>query len=638
MKKHRVTGEDVPDETARVPLERYVNPRKAEWPKADFVVGNPPYLGARTIRGALGESYLATLRETYGDVAEHADFVMYWWALAADRAVSGKIRRFGLITTKSISQEFSRKIVQSYFAKSSTFGFRFAIPNHPWVDASDGADVRVALTVCDNSGGFGQLLTVVNEVLREEGEVSVELQRASGVITADLRLGTDVLATVPLNANNSLSCVGYQISGKGFVVERSQAESLDPRFGTVASVIWPLISGRDLTQRPRSLYAIDVFGRTLDYLRNHKPAVLQWLTDRVKPERDHNRDAPSQENWWVFARPRPVFRPALRGLARAIATSLTAKYRTFQYVDPRSICDSTTVMFALEDAWLLGAMSSWVHATWAVHAGGRLGVGDDPRYLKGRCFDPFPFPLSSQQIVKVVRELSEQLDAHRKRQQAQHPELTITGMYNVLEKLKSGEALSAKEKVIHEQGLVSVLKQLHDELDLAVLDAYGWPDLAPLMQVVNGNAAPRTNGTPATRDDCKRALDDALLERLVALNAERAAEEKKGLIRWLRPEFQNPDVDKPLRAIQAELNITEEDDTVVATATIQRLPWPKELPDQVRQVADVLATAHEPMSLEAIAARFTGKGPWKRRLPQIVETLETLGRARRVGNSLVGVG
>ena len=100
-------------------------------------------------------------------------------------------------------------------------------------------------------------------------------------------------------------------------------------------------------------------------------------------------------------------------------------------------------------------------------------------------------------------------------------------MYNVLEKLKTGEALNAKEKVIHEHGLVAVLKTLHDELDRAVLDAYDWSDLAQLLEVVNGNAAPGAGGLPATREDCKRALDDALLERLVALNAERAAEENR---------------------------------------------------------------------------------------------------------------
>ena len=215
-------------------------------------------------------------------------------------------------------------------------------------------------------------------------------------------------------------------------------------------------------------------------------------------------------------------------------------------------------------------------------------------------------------------------------------------MYNVLEKLKTGESLNAKEKVIHEQGLVSVLKQLHDELDLAVLDAYGWPDLATLMQIVNGNAAlPHPNplpggegAIPATRDEAKRTLDDALLERLVALNAERVAEEKKGLIRWLRPEFQNPD--KAAAPKQAEIEIEDEAEIKVAAKT-GKFPWPKSLPDQVRQVADILSSAREPMSLDAIAVCFTGTGPWKRRLPQIVETLEALGRARRVGDKLHGM-
>ena len=77
-KKHPVTGEDVPDDKAQIPQERYVNPRKAAWPEADFVVGNPPYLGARTIRAALGDGYLHAVRSAYGDLPEHVDYVMYW--------------------------------------------------------------------------------------------------------------------------------------------------------------------------------------------------------------------------------------------------------------------------------------------------------------------------------------------------------------------------------------------------------------------------------------------------------------------------------------------------------------------------------------------------------------------------------
>lgn len=635
MKQHPVTGEDVPDETARVPLERYVNPRKAEWPPADFVVGNPPYLGARTIRLALGEGYLDALRLAFADVPEHVDFVMYWWHHAAELVNASRVRAFGLITTKSISQEFSRKLALAHMEHNDHFRFRFVIPNHPWVDSSDGADVRVAMTVCDAAKSDGLLVTVQREIPLADGEVQVDLVGTSGRIGADLRIGANLLSAPGLESNLALSCVGYQLSGQGFAVDVETARRIDPLFGTTNSLVWPLVSGRDITQRSRGLQAIDVCAAKPAELASSKPAIYQWLLERVKPEREQNNRQSVRQRWWVYGEARSTFRPALAGIRRCIVTSLTSKYRYFVFVDSRTICDSTTVMFALENAFQFGTMSSIVHVAWATSAGGRMGVGDDPRYLKARCFDPFPFPHELDTQTTSIRVLAEQLDAHRKRQQAQHPDVTLTGMYNVLEKLKSREPLTAKEKVIHEHGLVSVLKQLHDELDLAVLEAYGWSDLAPLMRVVNGNVAPGANGTPSARDECKRALEEALLERLVALNAKRAAEEKDGLIRWLRPEFQNPDK-KAAAPKQTEIEIEDEAKTKPA-AKAGKLPWPKELPDQVRRVADVLAAAREPMSLDAIAERFTGKGPWKRRLPQIVETLETLGRARRVDSGVLGV-
>ena len=223
--------------------------------------------------------------------------------------------------------------------------------------------------------------------------------------------------------------------------------------------------------------------------------------------------------------------------------------------------------------------------------------------------------------------------------------------------LKSGEPLSAREKVIHEQGLVAVLKTLHDELDRAVLEAYGWGDLGPLMAVVNGNrplpnpppqagegtkksaplqagegtkkSAPLQAGEGVvlkTREEAKRVLDEALLERLVALNAERAAEEKRGLVRWLRPEFQNP-AGRAVVPTQVEIETGEE--TVVFPRAGERRPWPATLPEQVKAVAEVLTAARTPLADGAIAACFTGRGAWKKRLPQIIDTLVAVGRVRR---------
>ena len=302
-------------------------------------------------------------------------------------------------------------------------------------------------------------------------------------------------------------------------------------------------------------------------------------------------------------------------LIRYIATGQTAKHRAFQFLEADIVPDDKLIAIALDDGFSLGVLSSGVHIVWTLATGAMLE--DRPVYNKTACFDAFPFPTATAEQTTRIRALAEQLDAHRKRQQAAHATLTLTGMYNVLEKLKTGEALNAKEKVIHEQGLVSVLKALHDELDAAVLDAYGWSDLsAPLADPVR-----------------KEAAGETLLVRLVALNAERAAEEARGQIRWLRPEYQHP-AGKPQQsaiamddAVEANKHATSGD--ALPEMTVPRAPWPPSLPEQVAAVARVLSASSAPLSLAELAARFTGKGPWKKRLPQIIDTLEALGRVRR---------
>lgn len=479
----------------------------------------------------------------------------------------------------------------------------------------------------------GRLVTVAAEI--EESAVEADdlvalMTSWTGRILPDLSIGADVAGAVALRANERLCSVGMKTIGDAFQIDGSTARKLGLGEAPGAEkIIRRYLNGRDLASAPRGVYVIDLFGVSETDVRGNFPAVYQHLLTRAKPERDHNRNRIFRDFWWVIGHPRPQFRASTIGLRRYVATIETSKHRFLTFLPTDIVPDSTLVTFALDDAYFLGVLSSGVHVAWALAAGGRLGVGNDPRYNKTRCFETFPFPAPTDAQSARIRDIVEQLDAHRKRQQAQHPGFTLTGIYNVLEKLKAGEALNAKEKAIHEQGLVSVLKQLHDELDLAVLEAYGWSDLAPLMQVVNGNAAPATAGV-ATREDARRALDDALLTRLVALNAERAAEEKRGLVRWLRPEFQAPG-EKPAPQ-QVEIEVGGEE---IVAAAAERKPWPKDLPDQVRGVADVLTASRAPLSEHAIAAHFTGRGPWKRRLPQIVETLVSLGRARKVDGGRV---
>lgn len=300
-------------------------------------------------------------------------------------------------------------------------------------------------------------------------------------------------------------------------------------------------------------------------------------------------------------------------------------------MEGRIIPDDMLVAVALDDVFYLGVLSSAPQVTWALAAGSRLGVGNEPRCSKSKCVDAFPFPAAIPNQKCCISDLAEQLDAHHRRQQAQHPDLTLTGMYNVVEKLKVGAPLTAKEKEIHQQGLVSVLKTLHDEIDRTALEAYGWSDLVPLMEIVNGNAvrdraedgaptgvvAPHGRsglqaaicgtGAPAACDEAKRLLDEALLDRLVARNAERAAKERRDLIRWLRPEFQSPQ--GTVTAVQTELESTEGLGIAkVVTAGTAKRPWPKELTEQIKAVAAVLTDARGPQTENELAARFTGRG------------------------------
>lgn len=667
MKVSPVTGENIPDETARKPVERYVNPRKAAWPEADFVVGNPPFIGASTMRAVLGDGYVEALRSVWSDVPESADFVMYWWHHASVVTRLGGLERFGFITTNSIRQTFNRRVVEAAFkpllavpkrpyvpppghavpltfrepwktypghAVPLEFGkpspnpmsLAFAIPDHPWVDTSDGAAVRIAMTVGASGYNSGRLVRVTSESAGESGEVTVSLMEKSGVIHADLRSGANVSSAQALRSNLNLSCPGLKLHGSGFIVTQAQAIQLGlGRVSGIEQVIRPYRNGRDLTATPRGVLLIDLFGLDEYEVRDQFPGVYQHVLNHVKPERDQNKRATYRDNWWLHGEQRSAFRPALHGLSRYIATVETTKHRVFQFLDTEIAPDNMLIAIASEDAAQLGTLSSTVHVTWALAAGGRLGVGNDPRYNKTRCFEPFPLPTPSDEQRDHIRHLAEQLDAHRKRQQAAHPTLTLTGMYNVLEKLRSGEELSAKERIIHEQGLVSVLRQLHDEIDAAVLDAYGWGDLHTLLQIAHGNS---TAPEGSSRDEAKRAFDEAILERLVALNAERAAEEARGQIRWLRPEFQNPEA--TAQSEQAEFDTDTDDDTAVAAPiAIKSRPWPKDAIDQVRAVAELLDAAVTPLSLDNITDQFTGRGAWKKRVPAILDMLVALGRAKQ---------
>nr|WP_315240102.1 DNA methyltransferase [uncultured Albidiferax sp.] len=611
QKAHPVTGELVPDESAQLPQWHYSGAKQAEWPTADFIVGNPPFIGASPMRSALGDGYVEALRKAWPDVPDSADFVMFWWARAAALVGAGKAQRMGFITTNSLRQTLNRRVVQVALDHSDTLAF--AIPDHPWVDSADGAAVRIAMTVLKPGAGEGRLQRVLSETQGQDGEVTVTLDELRGVIHADLSVGANVASVAALQANLNLSNRGVQLNGPGFIVTPEEAITLLAATPIAISqsactaIVRNYRHGRDLTDKPRGVRVIDAFGLSSDELRNQHPAIYQRLLDRVKPERDAkgtSKDgAVYAKFWWLHGKPRQEMRKQLVGLPRYIATPETATHRIFQFLDASILPDNALIAIAVDDAYVLGVLSSQLHETWALATGGTLE--DRPRYNKSRCFETFPFPDTdtglTPGLTERIRTLAEQIDTHRKKQQVAHADVTLTGIYNVLEKLRSGEVLTAKDKTLHEHGLVGVLKSLHDELDTAVLAAYGWTD--PRLVITS----------------------DALLARLVALNTQRSAEEAGGHVRWLRPTFQAPG-QVGQTGITMPTHVAPVPSAKGKNSKAPAQPWPTSMADQVKAVADVLAQAGTAMDLQTISSNFSGRGRWRERLPAILETLVALGR------------
>ena len=589
-KRHPATGELVPDEDARVEVTRLIGAQAAPWPPADFIVGNPPFIAGKDLREVLGEGYTQALWSVYRQMPQSADYVMYWWHRAAQLVAGGRARRLGLITTNSLPQAFNRRVVRAHLESLEGISLAFAIPDHPWVDASDAADVRIAMTVgVRGRERPGRLLEVVRETPMQDGEAEVELLERSGIIHADLRIGADLTRALPLRANEGLCSPGVKLHGAGFIVTPEEAKALGlGRVPGLENHIRPYLNGRDLTGHSRGVMVIDLFGLGEAEVRRRFPAVYQWVLQRVKPERDQNNRASYRDSWWIFGEPRRELRSAMAGLDRYIATVDTAKHRPFLFLGRETLPDNMLVCIADADPLVLGVLSSRIHVAWTLSRGASLK--DRPRYTKSLCFDPFPFPDCDAEQRRAIAAIAEELDALRKERLRLYPDLTLTALYNVLAKLRAGEALSERERDIHDRGLVGVLRRLHDDLDRAVLAAYGWPgDLG----------------------------DEELLSRLAALNRERAEEEWRGKVRWPRPEFQ-----AGIRAAppQREMEIA------AGTAAQPRQTWPRELAEQFKAVRTALAAQAGPVEAERIAATF--QRARRDRVAAVLATLVSLGQAR----------
>jgi hypothetical protein len=597
FKKHPVTEKLVPDETGRIEIYRYIKPCPTKWPRADFIIGNPPFIGNKRMRERLGDGYTEAVRSSFPQVSESVDFVMYWWHLAAK---ANDVRRFGFITTNSVTQVFNRSVIEA-----ADVSLIFAIPDHPWVDGGDGADVRIAMTTAGPAASTRLLQIVETEGLMPDGygERWVDLRSfPAEELNSDLTVGVNVDSAVPLAANAELAVQGMNPLGLGFRLHPEELEALHIAPENFPNVLKPYLIGRDLVQRHSPKWVIDFYGRSELEAASEAPPLFQHILNTVKPEREQNRRATRRENWWVFGENAPTLRRAMHGLTNVIATCRTAKHRIFVIVPANVILDAKIIGIGLSDPLFLGVLSSSVHLKWAIRTGGWLGVGNDSNYNHSDCFGKFPFPADIPEALENrIRADAEALDTLRKRVLADHADLTLTKLYNVLEALREGRVLTAQERDIHDRGLATLIRQHHDAIDESVAEAYGWGE----------------EHRAGTLDE------ETILSRLVALNKERAAEEARGLVRYLRPEFQDPGYRAP---IATTLDLGE-----AAVAPVSNvIPWPSTLPEQVGAVQSILAAAPAPLAAQDIARSFKGKRAATVR--PVLDALAGLGMARRLND------
>ena len=358
--------------------------QEPQWPEADVVIGNPPFLGGKLLLTHLGEEYVSRLFMTYaGRVPAEADLVCYWFEKAGKQIASGRTARAGLVATNSIRGHANRRALQAATDGRPIFE---AWSDEPWV--VDGAAVRVSL-ICfsraDDESVLGAWL---------DGEPVDEIYADLTARRGDA--GIDLTGVRRLPGNAGVAFMG-DTKGGPFDIAGDQAREwlrlpANPNGRTNADVLKPWINGMDLTRRPKGKWIID-FGWTMsegDAALYEEP--FRWAQDRVHPMRQRNRRAAYRLNWWRHAEPRPGMWRELEGLPRYIATPCVSKHRVFAWRDVRISPDHKLIVVARDDDTTFGILHSRFHEIWSLRLGSWHGKGNDPSYTPTTTFETFPFP------------------------------------------------------------------------------------------------------------------------------------------------------------------------------------------------------------------------------------------------------
>jgi len=500
----------------------------AEWPEAEFIVGNPPFLGGKLLRGGLGDDYVETLFQVYdGHVPREADLVTYWFEKARASIAAGRTKAAGLVSTNSIRGGANRKVIERVMQDATVFE---AWSDEPWI--VDGAAVRVSL-VCfrRRDAAISPLEGEMSAKPTERGEESAKappsalpgispsrgeisqtpMPRLNGnpvaAIFSDLSAGGSDLTTAKrLKENAGISFQGIT-KGAPFEVAASVAREwllkpVGPHGRPNSDVLKPIRSGGDIVRRREAGWVVDFTGMTQPEAAYYE-APFKHALEFVKPVRDENRRDLYRRNWWLFSEARQGLRAATEKLTSFIVTPKVSRHRVFAMFESTELADNVCVVIARSDLTTWGVLESRFHNIWALKSGAWIGAGNDPTYTPTTTFETFPFPEGltphipaaayagdprAQRIAAAARELDE------KRRAWLNPPDLVDIVPEIVPTAAPGEApvkypdrilpKNAEAAVkLKERTLTNLYNQrpqwlaaLHDELDRAVAAAYGWPE------------------------------------------------------------------------------------------------------------------------------------------------------------------
>jgi type II restriction/modification system DNA methylase subunit YeeA len=481
---------------------------ESHWPPADVILGNPPFLGGKRMRSELGDEYVEALFSVYeGRVAHEADLVCYWFEKARAQLENNQLKRAGLLATNSIRGGANRKVLARIKESGDIF---WAQSDHEWV--LDGAAVNVSMVGFDK--GIEKSHWLDGQIVNQ--------------INSDLTALFDLTQAKRLSENLDISFMGVTPAGP-FTIPANVAQEWIRLSSKNQKVLKPYWNGEDITNKSRDVWVIDFGIDTTEADAKKFELPFQHIEKVVKPIRTKNNRGSYREKWWLFAETRAGMRSAIKSLTRYIVTPRVAKHRIFIWVDSFSLIDSATFLFAREDNYFFGVLHSKPHELWALRQG--TSLEDRPRYTPTTTFETFPFPWIPNQEpiddprVQAIAAAAKALDNFRNNWLNPKDSLlqgsralqkrTLTNLYNCLtvyrEQIKGKHRSLAAWKsalralfrapdalaveLILSLDEVETLDEIHITLDQSVLEAYGWPHSLG---------------------------DEQILERLLALNLERA--------------------------------------------------------------------------------------------------------------------